>query len=129
MLKQPKLTSDTYYIPMSVLRVKMDTSNPLAWGMEEYTDVMFNNSPTFKITPEAAEKSGLTKLAWFDTKTPLRSGWALGQHYLEGGVAMIDVKMGKGRLALFGPQVTFRAQPHGTFKLIFNGIVQAGVQK
>ena len=129
MPKQVKQTSDSYYIPMSVLRVKMDTSNSLAWGMEEHADVMFNNSPTFKITPEAADKFGMTKLAWFDTKTPLRSGWAMGQQYLEGGVAMIDVKMGKGRLALFGPQVTFRAQPHGPFKLLFNGMVQAGVQK
>ena len=31
-------------------------------------------------------------------------------------------------LALFGPQITFRAQPHGTFKLLFNGIVQSTVQ-
>jgi hypothetical protein len=126
--KQAVKQGDKYYIPMSVLRVKTNTSDPLAWGMEEYTDVMFNNSPTFKITPEAMEKFGMTKLAWFDTKTPLRSGWALGQQQLEGGVAMVDVKMGKGRLALFGPQVTFRAQPHGTFKLLFNGIVQAGVK-
>ena len=65
-------------------------------------------------------------LAWFDNKTPLRSGWAWGQENLEGGVAMIDAKIGKGRLALFGPEILFRGQPHGTFKLLFNGIVQAG---
>jgi len=23
---------------------------------------------------------------------------------------------------LFGPEITFRAQPHGTFKLLFNSI-------
>jgi hypothetical protein len=23
---------------------------------------------------------------------------------------------------VFGPEITFRAQPHGTFKLLFNGI-------
>jgi hypothetical protein len=23
---------------------------------------------------------------------------------------------------LFGPEITFRAQPHGTFKFLFNGI-------
>jgi len=128
MPKQVTGTSDKYYIPMSVLRVKTDTSNPLAWGMEEYTDVMFNNSPTFKLNPPAADKAGMKTLAYFDSKTPLRSGWALGQDLLHNGVAMIDVQMGKGRLALFGPQITFRAQPHGTFKLLFNGIVQSAVQ-
>jgi hypothetical protein len=30
---------------------------------------------------------------------------------------------------MFGPQIAFRAQPHGTFKFLFNGIVQAGAKK
>ena len=101
MPKQVSATSDQYYIPMSVLRVKLDNSNPLAWGMEDYVDVPFNNSPTFKLSPPAADKAGMKTLAWFDSKTPLRSGWALGQDLLHNGVAMIDVQMGKGRLALF----------------------------
>jgi len=28
----------------------------------------------------------------------------------------------KGHLVLFGPEITWRAQPHGTFKLLFNGV-------
>ena len=64
----------------------------------------------------------MTPVAWFPTATPLRSGWAWGQHYLEGGVAVAEAKIGEGRLMLFGPEITFRAQPHGTFKFLFNGI-------
>ena len=120
---------EKYSIPYSVLQVRVDNTQPLTWGMDDRADVVFNSSPTFKFTPEAADKHGITKLAWFDSKTPLRSGMAVGQQYLEGGVSMVDVKMGKGRLALFGPQVIYRAQPHGTFKLVFNGIVQAGVRE
>jgi hypothetical protein len=41
---------------------------------------------------------------------------------------MIDARVGKGRLALFGPHILYRGQSHGTFKFLFNGIVQAGVQ-
>ena len=55
--------------------------------MEEYVDVMFSNSPTFKLLADA-DKSGLEEPGWFDSKTPLRSGWAWGQQYLDGGVAM-----------------------------------------
>jgi hypothetical protein len=44
-------------------------------------------------------------------------------------VAIIDARVGKGRLALFGPQVLFRGQPHGTFKFVFNGIVQSALDE
>jgi hypothetical protein len=94
--------------------------------MGEEADVMFNNSPTFKLPP-GAEKHGLRMVAWFHGKAPLRSGWALGQEYLDGGVAVAEAKVGKGTLVLCGPQILFRGQPHGTFKFLFNGIVQAGV--
>jgi hypothetical protein len=34
----------------------------------------------------------------------------------------VQAAIGKGRLVLFAPEITFRAQPHGTFKFLFNGI-------
>jgi hypothetical protein len=65
-------------------------------------------------------------VAWFDNARPLRSGWAWGQHYLDGALAVVDAPVGKGRLVLFGPEILFRAQPHGTFKWFFNGLYVAG---
>jgi hypothetical protein len=118
------LSSDKYYVPPSVLRARVDPAQPLAWGIGDQVDVMFGASPTFKLEADAGKK-GLTRVAWFDSKTPLRSGWAWGQQYLENGTAMIDAKIGQGRLGLFGPEILFRAQPHGTFKFLFNGIVQS----
>ena len=60
--------------------------------------------------------------AWFDSDKPLRSGWAWGQDQLYGRVTIAEAKVGKGQLFLFGPEVLFRAQPHGTFNFVFNGI-------
>ncbi len=120
------LPRDKFFVPSSVLRVRVDPSHPLAWGMPDEVDVMFANSPTFRL-PKG--KKGGPKVAWFDSKTPLRSGWAWGQEHLEGGVAVTEMPVGQGRLVVFGPQITFRAQPHGTFKLLFNGIVRAGVRE
>lgn len=125
-VKERAQSTTKYYIPSSVLRVKVDPQQPLAWGMSDQVDLMFSMSPTFRLTA-GAEAKGLSRVAWFDSKTPLRSGWAWGQDYLEGGTAIIDARVGAGRLALFGPQVLFRAQPHGTFKFVFNGIVQSVV--
>jgi len=126
---EPKaLASTTFYVPSSVLRVKVDAANPLAWGLGDHADVMFSNSPTFRLTNGAAA-AGAVRVAWFDTPTPLRSGWAWGQQHLEGGAAVVDARVGRGRLALFGPQVLFRGQPHGTFRFVFNGIVQSVVPR
>jgi hypothetical protein len=124
--KDRPLTREKFYVPGSVLRVRVDPAQPLAWGLADSVDVMFSASPTFRLTDGPA-KDGVRRVAWFDSKTPLRSGWAWGQEHLDGGIAIAEARLGKGRLALFGPQILFRAQPHGTFKFLFNGIVQAGV--
>ena len=63
-------------------------------------------------------------IAWFATDSPLRSGWAWGQAYLQDGVAAFVATVGKGKLYAFGPEITFRAQTHGTFKLLFNQLYQ-----
>ena len=34
----------------------------------------------------------------------------------------VEAQLGKGKVFLFGPEITFRAQPHGTFKFLFNSI-------
>ena len=67
-------------------------------------------------------------MAWFETDHPLRSGWAWGQPHLKDGVAMAQARVGKGRLYMFGPEILFRGQPHGTFKFLFNGIYLAGAK-
>ena len=119
--KEKPLPMEKYFVPGSILQVKVDTSNPLAYGLPEKLDVYFNRSPVFHLKPESAFLN-VKPVAWFDTDKPLRSGWAWGQNYLKGGIAIVEAEVGKGKLLLFGPEITFRAQPHGTFKFLFNGI-------
>jgi hypothetical protein len=115
------LTREKFYIPGSILQVKVDIQNPLAYGMKEKTDIYFNNSPVFSLHPDAVAK-GVRPVAWFDNPSPLRSGWAWGQHYLDEAVAVIEAQVGRGKLFLYGPEIIFRGQPHGTFKFLFNGV-------
>jgi hypothetical protein len=115
---------EKYYVPGSILRVAVDNTSPIAHGFSDHVDVFFDNSPVFSLGPEAFMK-GVRPIAWFDTPAPLRSGWAFGQGYLNGGVEIVEASVGKGRLVLFAPEITFRAQPHGTFKFLFNGICLA----
>jgi hypothetical protein len=125
---EKRLPREKYYIPGSLLQAKVDPTQPLAFGMNERADFYFNNSPVFTLHPEAAAR-GVRPVAWFDTPAPLRSGWAWGQSYLEMTVAVLEAAVGKGKLLLYGPEVVFRGQPHGTFKLLFNGIFYGAAQK
>ncbi len=115
------LGPDKFYVPGSVLRVAVDPAAPSAAGAADHVDVFFNNSPVFRLQPDAAAR-GVRPVMWFDTATPLRSGWAWGQNYLEGGTTAFEATVGQGRAYVFGPEITFRAQPHGTFKFLFNAI-------
>ena len=72
-------------MPGSILRVAVDTTAPLAHGITNPVDVFFDNSPVFELGPDATLK-GVRPVAWFDSATPLRSGWAYGQGYLKDGV-------------------------------------------
>jgi hypothetical protein len=104
-----------------VLSVAVDNKLAIAEGMPAHADVFFDNDPVFRLKPDAMAK-GVKPIAWFDSKEPLRSGWAWGQNYLESGVAAVEASIGRGKVYLFGPEITFRGQPHGTFKFLFNGI-------
>ena len=116
-----------YFVPGSVLSAKVDVTEPIAAGMNERTDFFFDNSPVFRLGPGAAA-AGVRAIATFDSPAPLRSGWAWGQQYLDGGVIAIDAPFGKGRVVLFGPEILQRAQPHGTFKLLFNGLLASSAR-
>ena len=115
------LPGTKFYIPGSIMEVAVDNTNPLAFGLEKKVDVFFDSSPVMELAPNSS-LVGVKPVAWFASKNTLRSGWAWGQHYLEGGTAAIEARLGKGKVFLFGPEITFRAQPHGTFKFLFNSI-------
>ena len=122
-----QLRAEEYYVPGSVLEARVDNTRPLAYGLNERVDLFFNNSPVFRLLPASAI-ADVRPIVWFDEEEPLQSGWAWGQHRLFGGVAVLEASIGEGRLYLYGPEVINRGQPHGTFKLFFNGIHLAGAE-
>jgi hypothetical protein len=117
---EKRLPAEKYYVPGSVLSVTIDKNQSANWGLDSATDVYFDNSPVFKLNPNAVSSGQVKPLAWFSTATPLRSGWAWGQSYLQDGVVAFEANYGKGKVFAFGPEITFRAQTHGTFKWMFN---------
>jgi hypothetical protein len=115
------LRSEKFYIPGSILRARVDVTDPLAHGLADTVDVFFDNTPAWTLEPDA-ELRGVRPVAWFDEGPLLRSGWAWGESYLHRSVQVAEAAVGQGKLFLYGPEIAFRGQPHGTFKLLFNGI-------
>lgn len=113
------LSRDDYFTPGSIHDIRVEHGSPVTHGLDERVHVLHSHSPVFRVG-EGAE--GVRRLAWYDSPTPLVSGWAWGQEHLEGGTSMVEADVGEGKLFLFGPKITFRAQSHGTFTLLFNGI-------
>jgi putative intracellular protease/amidase len=101
-----------FYVPGSLLSARVDVADVYGQGLNDHADFFFDDSPVFALGATAA---------------PLRSGWAWGQNYLENGAAAVEARIGKGRALLFGPEILQRAQPHGTFKFLFNAIQLGGV--
>lgn len=119
--QEKPLPGTKYFVPGSILQVSFDSTHPAAWGLPSIGDVNFDNSPVFRLDANAAQE-GIKPIAWFATAQPLHSGWAWGQSYLKDGVAAFSAPVGAGMLYAFGPEITFRGQSLGTFKLLFNDL-------
>ena len=113
---------EKFYIPASLLEVAVDSTATSARGLGSKAIVMFDESPVLRLGPDAAQR-GVRRVAWYATDRPLRSGWAMGQGLLKDGVAAAEATVGKGTLYLYGPEIAFRSQPHGTFKFLFNPLI------
>ncbi|HAO47727.1 MAG TPA: peptidase [Chitinophagaceae bacterium] len=114
------LSREKFYTPGSILKVSVNTAEMAAAGMPAEAHVYFDNSPVFRLNPDAVSSGTIKPLAWFASDKPLRSGWAWGQAYLKNGVTAFEAQVGKGRMLAFAPEITFRAQSHGTFRFLFN---------
>jgi hypothetical protein len=119
--KERALPAEKFYIPGSLMKMNVDNTNPLAYGMPKQVDVFFENSPVFRLQP-TVEMEHTSPVGWFSGPSTLDSGWAWGQQYLDGGTAVAEATVGEGKVMLLGPEVNFRDQPHATYKLLFNGL-------
>jgi hypothetical protein len=118
--KERALPGEKFYIPGSVMQVAVNNELTANWGMKSTADVYFSASPVFNLLPNATATGEVTPLAWYATDKTLRSGWAFGQSYLQQTVAAFEAKVGKGKLMVYGPEITFRGQTHSTYKMLFN---------
>jgi hypothetical protein len=90
--------------------------------MPEDALALFWNSPAFEIIPsENNEKYQV--VVRYPQRDLLQSGWLIGEEKLAGKIAMLSAKYGEGQVILIGFRTQHRGQTHGTFKLLFNTLI------
>jgi zinc carboxypeptidase len=123
-----KVSRDEFNCPGSLLKVIFDPSHPLSWGMEPEVAAFFGDSPAFETRPPDARFERRVVATYPDNAQDiLLSGYLKGGKLLERRAAVVDVKVGKGRAILIGFHPQHRAQPHATFKLLFNALALPGL--
>ncbi|MGE5358786.1 MAG: M14 metallopeptidase family protein [Bacteroidales bacterium] len=116
------LKPDAFFCPGSILRTVVDPAQPIAWGMPAESIAFFQQGSAFELTPSlgGAEPKPIVRYAG---QQILMSGWIQGEAQLANRVAAAEVPLGRGRVVLFGFGVQNRAEPHATFKLLFNALM------
>jgi len=114
--------SKDFYCPGAILAAQVEgvSTSPLAHGLEATTPIWFEGSPAFET------KTG-TVVARYPPENPLLSGWLLGDKYLRGKAALVEVPLGTGRVVLFGFRPQYRAQSWATYIALLNALYTSAV--
>jgi hypothetical protein len=119
------LPSKDFWAPGSTLRVRFDTTHPIAYGMPAEGVVLFTMpGQVYEIT-SLDSGHDVDVIATYVERDILQSGWLLGEQNIAKKAAAVSVKHGEGRVILFGFRPQHRDQTHGTFKLVFNALLAA----
>jgi hypothetical protein len=112
-----------FWSPGSTLRVRFDNTNPVAFGMPAEGWALFTaGSQVYEVT-STDRSQDVEIFATYVERDILQSGWLLGEQVIAKKAAAVTVKQGAGRVVLIGFRPQHRNQTHGTFKLVFNALL------
>jgi glutamine amidotransferase-like uncharacterized protein len=127
------LKTSEFYGPGSILRAELEIYRPrdqnslpseflsIPQGLPPEVSIYFDRSLAFDVPKDSTDVQIFARYARTD---PLESGWLLGAEKIRGKAAALTVKVGPGRVVLFGFPPQHRGQTHGTFRLLFNAILR-----
>jgi hypothetical protein len=132
LLKPPAAEGEGgYYSPGSLLRITVDTANPIAFGMPHEAIAFTTGGPAFDISLLPDYNTGdraIRTVAWYAARNLLASGWLSGEKAVLGKPILVECRRGKGKVVLYGFRPQFRGQSFGTFKLLLNAIYLASAR-
>jgi hypothetical protein len=120
------LHTDEFFLHGTIVGISVDGSQQVMAGMPAKAAVFADSSPVF----ETLDGFKGTVLATYqDSGSPLLSGYLIGEKYMNGKAAALDVQFDAGHVLLLGFRPEWRGQPFGTFKVLFNAVLSAGTAR
>ena len=114
------VADDEFYAPGSIFRLELDTTDPIARDMPAQGIAWYEGGPAFEVLDSAAARVIGRYPA--DAERVLLSGWVLHPERVAGRGALVEVKLGAGRVVLFGFRPQYRGQTIATYPLLFNSL-------
>jgi hypothetical protein len=121
------LSREQHFAPGTILRIQVDTTHPIGFGLPEETFGFYNNSPFFALT-EGFSSQKASIVARYPNAEVVGSGWLKGEELMTGRGAVVSIEMNPGRIILFGLRPQHRAQTQATFPLLFNALYLTSTQ-
>jgi len=118
-----EVPSTSFWSLGSTLRIDIDPSHPLSYGMPANGLVLFQRGNHAYQVITSDRNHDVDRIATFVERDVMESGLLLGEDRIVNRAAIIQIRQGEGRLILYGFQPEHRVQTHGTFKFIFNALV------
>ena len=115
------MDSQEFYAPGTLFRVDLDSSNPLTENMPASAAAWFQRSPAFEVTDPSANVQIVARYP-ANPDSILLSGWVLHPERLSNRAALLEARVGAGRVVIFGFRPQYRAQSIGTYPLLFNAL-------
>jgi ribosomal protein S18 acetylase RimI-like enzyme len=116
------LDRQEFFTGGSLLQVRTDPTHPVMAGMPPDAAVFVQSSPAFDVQDGFR---GTVLAHYASSGSPLLSGYLVGEKYLNGKTAALDVEHGGGHVILIGFRPQWRGQPFGTFRVLFNAALYA----
>jgi hypothetical protein len=114
------LRPEEFFLRGSIIEATIDTSHPVMAGMPATAALFVDGSPVFDPQPGFA---GSILAKYPAEGSPLLSGYLIGEKYLAGKAAALDVPLESGHVILLGFRPEWRGQPFGTFRVLFNALL------
>lgn len=114
------VSTKEFFAPGTIVKLKVDNSNPIAYGFENYVPAYMINPIAFSTTSYSDKVS---VIATFDGDDVLMSGYLLGESRIKGKPALCEVPYEKGKILMFAFRPQHRSQTWATFKFLFNALI------